>query len=97
MTSSPKKPGVAFWATVVVVVALTYPLSFGPACRLACGHHAIVKSLCYFYWPLVSAAKGCQSDWPENALQQYGAFCHPAGYEGNAGLAVHEWVLGELF
>ena len=28
-----KKPGVAFWATVVVVVALvTYPLSFGPAC-----------------------------------------------------------------
>jgi hypothetical protein len=27
-----KKPGVAFWATVVVVVALAYPLSFGPAC-----------------------------------------------------------------
>ena len=28
-----KKPGVAFWATVVVVVALVaYPLSFGPAC-----------------------------------------------------------------
>ena len=28
-----KKPGVAFWATVVVVVALNgYPLSFGPAC-----------------------------------------------------------------
>jgi len=27
-----KKPGVAFWATVVVVVALVaYPLSFGPA------------------------------------------------------------------
>jgi hypothetical protein len=28
-----KKPGVAFWATVVVVVVLVaYPLSFGPAC-----------------------------------------------------------------
>lgn len=28
-----KKPGVAFWATVVVVVALVaYPLRFGPAC-----------------------------------------------------------------
>jgi hypothetical protein len=26
-----KKPGVAFWATVVVVVALAYPLSSGPA------------------------------------------------------------------
>jgi hypothetical protein len=28
-----KKPGVAFWSTVVVVVVLVaYPLSFGPAC-----------------------------------------------------------------
>jgi hypothetical protein len=33
MTPDRKKPGVAFWATVVVVVA--YPLSFGPACWLA--------------------------------------------------------------
>jgi hypothetical protein len=31
-----KKPGVAFWATVVVVVVLVaYPLSFGPACWIA--------------------------------------------------------------
>jgi hypothetical protein len=31
--TSRKKPGVAFWATVVLVVALmAYPLSFGPAC-----------------------------------------------------------------
>jgi hypothetical protein len=31
--TSRKKPGVAFWATVVVVVALIgYPLSFGPVC-----------------------------------------------------------------
>jgi hypothetical protein len=30
-----KKPGVAFWAAVVVAVALLYPLSFGPACWLA--------------------------------------------------------------
>jgi hypothetical protein len=30
-----KKPGVAFWASVVVVVVLVlYPLSFGPACAL---------------------------------------------------------------
>ena len=29
-----KKPGVAFWATVVVGVGLAYPLSFGPACWL---------------------------------------------------------------
>jgi hypothetical protein len=31
MTSDRKKPSVAFWATVVVVLVL-YPLSFGPAC-----------------------------------------------------------------
>jgi hypothetical protein len=30
-----KKPGVAFWASVVLVTALAYPLSFGPACWLA--------------------------------------------------------------
>jgi hypothetical protein len=31
--TSRKKPGLAFWATVVVVVVLVaYPLSFGPAC-----------------------------------------------------------------
>ena len=32
MQSPPTKPGVAFWATVVVVAALVlYPLSYGPA------------------------------------------------------------------
>jgi hypothetical protein len=35
MTFSHKKPGVAFWATVVVVVALAYPLSLGPVLCLA--------------------------------------------------------------
>jgi len=31
--SDRKKPGVAFWATIVVVLGLVaYPLSFGPAC-----------------------------------------------------------------
>lgn len=33
--TSRKIPGVAFWATVVVLVALVaYPLSFGPVCWL---------------------------------------------------------------
>ena len=33
--TSRKQPGVAFWATVVVVVVLVvYPVSFGPACWL---------------------------------------------------------------
>jgi hypothetical protein len=31
--TSRKKPGVAFWATVaLVVVLMAYPVSFGPAC-----------------------------------------------------------------
>jgi len=33
MTPTRKKPGVAFWATVVVVVGLAYPLSFGHSGR----------------------------------------------------------------
>ena len=32
MTTNSKKPGVAYWMTVVIVVVLMYPLSFGPAC-----------------------------------------------------------------
>jgi hypothetical protein len=35
MTTDRKKPGVAFWATVVLVVVLAYPLSFGPIVWLA--------------------------------------------------------------
>jgi hypothetical protein len=27
-----KNPGVTFWATVVVILVVTYSLSFGPAC-----------------------------------------------------------------
>jgi hypothetical protein len=38
MRSDCKKPGVAFWATVVVVVLLVaYPLSFGPVCWAVSG------------------------------------------------------------
>jgi hypothetical protein len=32
VVDSRKKPGVAFWATVLVVAGLAYPLSVGPAC-----------------------------------------------------------------
>jgi len=36
MNEDRKKPGVAFWATVVVVAVLVaYPLSIGPACWVA--------------------------------------------------------------
>ena len=43
MTIDRKKPGVAFWATVLVVVVLVaYPLTFGPACWLT--HRGYVNS-----------------------------------------------------
>src|SRR5262245_38714898 len=49
-----KKPGVAFWATVVVVVMLVaYPLSFGPACWVA-PRTQIDRGQVFqlLYWPL---------------------------------------------
>ena len=37
MTPSRKKPGLAFWATVVVIVVLVgYPVRSGPAAALLC-------------------------------------------------------------
>ena len=57
MNPSGKKPGVAFWATVVATMfalLLAYPLSFGPACWL-CGtdDHFDDGAFCTFYRPLV--------------------------------------------
>jgi hypothetical protein len=57
MTSPRKKPAVVFWATVVVVALLVvYPLSAGPACRLA--YHGWLPGWAeivavYLYTPLV--------------------------------------------
>ena len=49
-----KKPGVAFWATVAVVVVLLYPLSTGPAAWLRM--HVLPKStrkaMDAFYYPV---------------------------------------------
>src|SRR5580704_8634282 len=57
MTTDRKKPGVAFWATVVVVVALVgYPLSFGPACWLADRNAFLVPAVGMVYKPPVRAA-----------------------------------------
>jgi hypothetical protein len=48
-----KKPGVSFWASVVVVVVLLYPISFGPACWLATLDAATNERLApRMYWPI---------------------------------------------
>jgi hypothetical protein len=57
--TSPKKPGVAFWATVVVVVGLVaYSLSFGPACRLANLHLISTDAIRHGYKPILRIMDG---------------------------------------
>jgi hypothetical protein len=54
MTESRKKPGVTFWTTAVLALAVLYVASFGPACWLTVGRTERRK--CPFpmivYWPL---------------------------------------------
>ena len=66
--TSRKKPGLAFWATVVAVVALVgYPLSFGPACWWFSDSHPIVvpgpKYAPQPYWPVGMAMKYVPGVW----------------------------------
>ncbi len=54
MGDSRNKPGFAFWATVVVVVALVgYPLSFGPACWWFTRHPQRESCLDQIYYPVL--------------------------------------------
>ncbi len=52
MTTSRKQPGVAFWATVVVVVVVVYLLSIGPACWLTSRLDAGVEFVSIVYRPI---------------------------------------------
>ena len=50
-----KKPGVAFWATVGLVVVLAYVLSVGPAQWLVVNGWVpgwLCGPIAWFYWPL---------------------------------------------
>jgi len=59
MTSDRKKPGVAFWTTVVVVVLLVgYPLSFGPACWISSRTGFALRALPTVYRPFVMLMAG---------------------------------------
>src|SRR5438552_45756 len=56
-----KKPGVAFWATVVVVVGLmAYALSFGPAVWLVARGYLDKRIAERAYWPALCAYPHCQ-------------------------------------
>lgn len=67
MSKNRQKTGVAFWATVALVVVLVgYPLSFGPACWIASrsfphNHHAFrmayrpIGNFAYWRVPVLSS------------------------------------------
>src|SRR5262249_9750022 len=73
-----KKPGAAFWATlVVVVVLLAYPLSLGPAIWLAargCFRDSTVQS---FYMPVLWSA--VQAESLDAAITWWGSLGVPDG------------------
>ena len=47
------KPGVAFWATVVVVALAAYPLTFGPACWITSRTNVGVPVVNFVYLPMM--------------------------------------------
>src|SRR5690242_19249125 len=49
--TSRKKPGVAFWATVVMVALLAYPLSMGPVCWI-CDRNSQIVDVPTVYTPV---------------------------------------------
>ena len=52
-----KKPGAAFWATVVVVALLVaYPLSFGPACWAVRRGFVAPHAAAHAYRPILRCA-----------------------------------------
>jgi hypothetical protein len=74
-----KKPGVAFWATVVVVVALVmgYPLSIGPAIWLTARGYFREATVQSFYLPVLWSA--AQAESLESAVTWWGTLGVPDG------------------
>jgi hypothetical protein len=71
LTADRKKPGMAFWATVVVVVVLVlYPLSLGPAARLAQEGLLDEEALSIIYSPLGMVVSACP-EWVGTAFLYY--------------------------
>jgi hypothetical protein len=73
MSPDRKKPGVAFWATVVVVgLPLLYVLSFGPACWLARQRFLPPSVAAQIYRPILWASADKLPGWANRAVWWYG-------------------------
>jgi hypothetical protein len=76
MDSDRKKPGVVFWATVVVVVALVaYPLSIGPAIWLTARGYLRTSAVQSFYMPVLLSVE--QAEPLENVVTWWGSLGVP--------------------
>jgi hypothetical protein len=67
--TSHKKPGVAFWATVALVVVVLYVLSVGPVCWLSSRANSGASAVSSIYQPLIWIVY--RSEVAEDALQWY--------------------------
>jgi hypothetical protein len=73
-----KKPGMAFWATIVVVVVLVaYPLSLGPAVWLTARGYFNESAVQSYYLPILWSAS--QAEPLENGVTWWGTLGVPDG------------------
>jgi hypothetical protein len=94
MTPSRKKPGVAFWATVVVAVALVaYPLSFGPACWLVERRILPPRATGIVFRPLLVATFWGKPPVIKRALQGYAGLMTQSSLDPAFQMAVYTDVL----
>jgi hypothetical protein len=79
MNGDRNKPGVAFWATVVVVgLPLLYVLSFGPACWLAIRRPSLAAIVGRAYSPLTRLAWLCPGRTGIAPLRNYALWGQPS-------------------
>jgi len=70
------KVGRRFWISAAVVVALGYPISFGPVCWLCSARMLPLAPVGYFYWPFVYRAS-CEDGFGSVLLDSYANFLTP--------------------
>ena len=84
MSELRKKPGVAFWATVVVVcLPIAYVLSFGPACWLVAKEYLGTDTIWRMYRPIARLVSDPDDSIAKRAVCQWVSICR-----GEFGLAV---------